>query len=155
MGIKKEGPAVCSLTAATGPSVVCSTSSFLVPGIVPVVLEDPGRYIRFLFWPPGEPSSACLRVQGLPPGRSRWPDTTLRADLRRITELWRSARNEQQSLPWLHGSFPQSNDHGYGCSEAAHEQAGVEPGYLPHWSMPLDRGLCKSLFFRIREIKYI
>ena len=49
MGIKKEGPAVCSLTAATGPSVVCSTSSFLVPGIVPVVLEDQGRYIRSLW----------------------------------------------------------------------------------------------------------
>ena len=44
---------------------------------------------------------------------------------------------------------------GWDEDEAAHEQAGVEPGYLPHWSMPLDRGLCKSLFFRIREIKYI
>ena len=77
MGIKKEGPAVCSLTAVAGPSLVCSTDSFLVPGMVPVVLEDPGRYIRFLFWPPGELSSACLLVQGLLPGRSRWPGTAL------------------------------------------------------------------------------
>ena len=62
---------------------------------------------------------------------------------------------QSQKVHMIWGWDEDADPEGYGCSEAAHEQAGVEPGYLPHWSMPLDRGLCKSLFFRIREIKYI
>ena len=42
---------------------------------------------------------------------------------------------------------------GSGRSKTKYEQAGVELGYIPHWSMPLDRGLCTCRFFKMRAIK--